>query len=66
MSRFTTSQKNLIKSTTLGLVKMTTLRLVLKTILVVLKLFKSTCPRKPEWFFDPLLVWGTFWFENPI
>jgi hypothetical protein len=37
-----------------------------KTILVVLDLLKSTCPRKPKWFFDPLSFWGTFWFENPV
>jgi hypothetical protein len=42
------------------MVKNTTLRLVRKTILVVLDLLKSTCFRKPKWFFDP-----SFWFEKP-
>ncbi len=37
-----------------------------KTILVVLDLLELTCRRKPMWFFDPLSLWGTFWFENPI
>ncbi len=54
MSHFTTSKKN----TTLGLVK--------RTILVVLDMLKSTCPRKLRWFFDPLSLWSTFWFENLV
>ncbi len=39
------------------LVKNTTLRLVKKTFLVILDWLKSTCPKKPKWFFDPLSLW---------
>jgi hypothetical protein len=50
----------LVKNITLGLVKNTTLRLVKKTFLVILDLLKSTCLKKPKWFFDPLSFWGIF------
>jgi hypothetical protein len=58
--------KDLIKNIALGLVKNTTLRLVKKAILVILDLLKLTCPKKPNWFFDPLSLWGNFSFENPV
>jgi hypothetical protein len=37
-----------------------------KTILVILDLLKSTFPKKPKWFFDPLSLWGVVWFENLV
>jgi hypothetical protein len=61
MSYFITNQKH-----RLGIGQKHHPKVGLKNHPSLLDLLKSTCLKKPNWFFDPLSLWGIFWFENPI